>query len=285
MIGYIKKKIKRKQLKHTFSEYGFEIKKFHTNLLGDVEYAQWLHPFDKPKEVTDSKISFYKKLCKNGEMIVDIGAHTGDTTVPMACAVGKEGLVLGLEPNKYVYQILEKNSELNKDFTNIVPLCFAAVSEEGVFSFNYSDASFCNGGFLSQIKSKKHKHNYTLDVEGKNLQKYLFENYKDELKKLSLIKIDAEGYDKEILITLPNILEEYRPALMIECYKRLTSDEREELFFIVDDNGYELYYLENFEVFNELKRIHKHNMADEKHFEMLAIHKTKKTEYEIEFRK
>jgi FkbM family methyltransferase len=41
-------------------------------------------------------------------MIIDIGTYTGDTTVPMALAVGKGGIVLGLEPNQYVYKILEK---------------------------------------------------------------------------------------------------------------------------------------------------------------------------------
>lgn len=284
MIKYIKKKIRRKQLKHTFNEYGYEIKKFHVDSIGDVEYAQWLHPFEKPKEITKSNILFYKKLCKDGGMIVDIGAHTGDTTVPMACAVGKEGLVLGLEPNKYVYKILEKNAELNKDLTNIVPLCFAATSDEGIFSFNYSDASFCNGGFLSQIKNTKHKHNYKLDVEGRNLQNFLLENYPNDLAKLSLIKVDAEGYDKEILKTIPKILNEYQPALMIECYKKLNAEERQELYKVVDDHGYELYFLDDFNVHNELNRIYENTMDAQKHFEILAVHKAKKNEYDIVFK-
>ncbi len=274
MLNYIKRKIEKIKLKRTFREYGYEIKKFEIENLGVVEYAQWLHPFEGPKSITNSNINFYKKLAKPGAMIIDIGAHTGDTTVPMALAVGKEGLVLALEPNKYVYKILEKNASLNSKYTNIKPVCFAATSEDGDFVFNYSDASFNNGGFLSEIHVKNHHHNYTLKVTGKNLQKYLYDNFSKELEKLDLVKVDAEGYDKEILKTIPDILNQYKPNLMVECYKRLDQNERHELFDIIHSHGYRLYYLENFEETGNKILVEKKNMMDRKHFEMMAIHES-----------
>jgi FkbM family methyltransferase len=275
MINFLKKFIEKRNLKRTFKEYGFEVEKFSVEGLGTIEYAQWLHPFESRKEITTSNIRFYRKLAKPGGMIIDIGAHTGDTTVPMALAVGTKGMVLALEPNKYVFKILKKNAELNTDKMRIVPLCFAATSADGEFTFNYSDASYCNGGFLSQIKNQHHGHNFTLKVIGKNLQHYLLTNHKEDLKKLDLLKVDAEGYDKEILKTIPQILTDYRPNLMIECYKRLNEDERFELFDLVRSFGYRLFLLENFEEFNELHEIHRENMNDRKHFEILAIHQSK----------
>lgn len=273
MIGYFKEKFRKHKLKREFKEYGYRIETFEVDGMGKVEYAQWLHPFDKPKEITSSNVNFYKKLSREGGFIVDIGAHTGDTTVPMALAVGKKGLVLGLEPNKYVFEILRKNSDLNKDKTHIIPLCFAATDEEGTFTFNYSDASFCNGGYLDQIEYKNHRHNFELKVKGRNLEKYLIENHSDDLPRLDLIKIDAEGYDKEILKTMPNIIKKYQPNLMIECYKRLSDEERNELFDIVDGYGYDLFYLENFEDEGEQIRIERGDMNRQKHFEMLALAK------------
>jgi FkbM family methyltransferase len=275
MINYIKRKIQKLKQKKTFLEYGYEVKTFDIDPIGKVEYAQWLHPFETPKSITTSNVNFYKKLASKGSMIIDIGAHTGDTTVPMALAIGKEGVVLALEPNKYVYKILEKNSKLNSNHTNIIPVCFASTKEDGEFVFNYSDASFNNGGFLAQIGTKNHHHDYTLKVVGKNLEKYLLQNYSQQLKKLALIKIDAEGYDKEILKTLPTILKQYKPNLMIECYKRLNQEERNELFDVVDGFGYNLYRLENFEETGSKELLQKKNMTDKKHFEMLAIHKEK----------
>jgi FkbM family methyltransferase len=274
-MNLIRKVLEKRRLKRTFNEYGFEIKKFEIAGLGTVEYAQWLHPFEQPKQITKSNVDFYKQITVPAGMVIDIGAHTGDTTVPMALAVGKSGLVLGLEPNKYVFKILEKNSNLNADKTNIEPLCFAATKEEGVFKFNYSDASFCNGGFLSQIENKNHKHNYVLEVTGKNLQDFLFTKYAEKLEHVCLVKIDAEGYDKEIIKTIPIILDRYKPNLMIECYKRLNTDERYELFDLVTAHGYKLYYLQNFEDFGHLETINRTDMILREHFEILATHQSK----------
>lgn len=276
MLNFIKRKLEKKKLKQTFKEYGYEVNTFQIEPFGEVSYAQWQHPFEKPKALTASNVQFYEKISKKGGLIVDIGAHTGDTTVPMALAVGKEGLVLGIEPNKYVYKILEKNASLNPEHTHIIPLCFAATAEEGNFTFNYSDASFCNGGFLSEIESTGHRHAYTLEVTGKNLQDYLYSAHKERLDQLSLIKVDAEGYDKEILKTIPEILDQYKPALMVECYRHLNQNERHELFDILASHGYQLFHLENFELFDELQPIHRENMMDHKHFEILALHESKK---------
>jgi FkbM family methyltransferase len=275
MINYIRRKIQKIKQKRTFQEYGFEIKKFEIEGIGVVEYAQWLHPFEQSKTITNSNVNFYRNLAKPGAMIIDIGAHTGDTTVPMALAVGKEGLVLALEPNKYVFKILDKNASLNPARTNIQPRCFAATKDEGEFVFNYSDASFNNGGFLSEIHKKNHHHDFTLKVQGKNLEKYLHENFSAQLPALELIKVDAEGYDKEILKTIPGILKQFKPNLMIECYKRLDENERNELFDVVDNFGYNLYYLENFEATGNKVLLQKKDMMDRKHFEMLAIHRDK----------
>lgn len=273
MLHFIKKKLaQRKQARQGVVEYGSEIRSFEIEGIGMVQFAQWLHPSEKPVKITKAHVDFYRQLARKGAVIVDIGTHTGDTTVPMALAVGKEGLVIGLEPNKYVFKILEENAGLNKDKTNIQAYCFAATKDEGSFVFNYSDASFCNGGFLSEIENQKHNHNYELEVQGRNLQDFLFKNYADRLDMLDLIKIDAEGYDKEILKTLPEILEKYRPNLMIECYKKLTPTERHELYDIVIGYGYKLYYLENFEDDGKKVEISREQMHAQKHFEMMAIH-------------
>ena len=274
MLHFIKKQVARyNQKKYGVKEYGTKV---HSNPIegyGDVKFAQWLHPSEKQVVLNKSHVDFYKQLAREGGTIVDIGTHTGDTTVPMALAVGKEGLVIGLEPNRYVFKILQENAALNKSLTNIDAHCFAATKEDGEFVFNYSDASFCNGGFLSEIENQKHNHNYELKVLGKNLQKFLYDNYSDRLDKLDLIKIDAEGYDKEILKTIPEILSVYKPNLMIECYKKLTTEERSELFDIVNNQGYQLFYLENFEDNGKKVAITKEQMNDQKHFEMLAVHR------------
>lgn len=277
MLKYFERKRRKKQIKNTFKEYGFKIKQFTLKDIGEVEYAQWLHPFEGPKEVTDKQVSFYKELASKGSFIIDIGAHTGDTTVPMGLAVGADGLVIGLEPNQYVYKILEKNAELNEGKMNIVPLPFAATKEDGDFTFHYSDASFCNGGYLSQIKNQRHNHNYELKVTGKNFDKYLRENYAEWLLKLELLKVDAEGFDKEILDNMSGIIAEFRPNIMAECYKKLTMEERQALYDSLAQHDYTVYmndtdYLsDGFVDTADRIKLTRDTMKIKKHFEILAI--------------
>lgn len=269
MLAYLKRKFRRFTARHTFHEYGFEIKDFVLPGLGDIEYAQWLHPLEGPKEISPKQVDFFRGYLKPGGMAIDIGAHTGDTTVPMALAAGKNGLVLALEPNKYVFKILKKNAELNPQLTRIVPLPFAATETDGEFTFNYSDASFCNGGFLSEIKDSHHHHNYRLNVTGKNLEKYLMENYSDQLSKLQIIKVDAEGYDKEILKTISATISKFKPTLFVECYKRLKADERNELFDVISNLGYSLHRHAGFERMDDTT-IAREDIMKEAHFDMIA---------------
>jgi hypothetical protein len=102
MLTFIKRKLEKRALKKTFREYGCEIKSFNLDSIGIVEYAQWLHPFESAKEITNSNVAFYKKLVSACGTVVDFGTHTGATPVPMALAAGKGGLVIGLEPIPYV---------------------------------------------------------------------------------------------------------------------------------------------------------------------------------------
>lgn len=278
MIAYIKRKLARRKARKHFSEYGMEKKQFDLHQFGSLEYMQWLHPLETPKQITADNVSFYRGLCREGSFAIDIGAHTGDTTVPMAIAAGKDGLVLGLEPNPFVYKVLAENSKLNKDKSNIAAFCFAATETDGKFEFNYSDASFCNGGFLSQIKESQHGHVYTLSVEGKNLQRFLRANYNDRLKSLDLIKVDAEGYDKEIIKSISDIIAEFKPNVLFECYKRLTTEERYELYDVVARHGYELYKIDGFDGVNET-RILREQMTDEKHFEVMAMHPQRRHQF------
>lgn len=275
MLDYIKRKLERRRQKQTFATYGYEVRRFRVEPFGEVEYAQWLHPFEKPKAITREGVAFYERLTEPGDLIIDIGAHTGDTTVPMALAVGSGGRVIALEPNRYVFEVLAANAQLNGEQTDIVPLCFAATETDGTFTFNYSDASFCNGGFLSEIESERHRHEYKLQVEGRNLQDYLFADHRADLERLSLIKVDAEGYDKEILKTLGEVLERYRPTLITECYRRLTEAERLDLFRVIEGRGYALFQLDEFAGDLPSERLTAPDMMATEHFDVLAVHESR----------
>jgi FkbM family methyltransferase len=269
---FMARKIEKVKSKSSLHEYGFEVKTFNLSQEGPVDYARWMHPYEQPKSVTQEMVNFFRQYSKTGGLAIDIGAHTGDTTVPMALAVGPKGTVLGLEPNPYVYKILLKNSELNKSKTRIVPLNFAATDHEGEFEFNYSDASYCNGGFFQSLQNQKHGHSHVLKVQGKNLEAFLLESYNEIVGDLCLIKVDAEGYDKEIIKSLKGLINKYKPNIISECNKNLTPEERDDLFNVLAGFGYGIYKITGFS--DELKpaRIEKSSeMMNWQHFDLVAI--------------
>jgi len=269
MINYILNKFRERKEKKTFKEYEFKTVTFHLAEEGPVQYAQWLHPGEFGNEVTQENVNFYKQLIKKGDFIIDVGANEGDTTVPMALAAGNEGTTLAFEPNPHVFKVLQANAAFNKDKTNIVPLNFAATAEDGEYTFGSGDPSYGNGGIVGFTHNKKRNTRYTFQVTGKNLEQYLITRYVQLLPKLTFIKIDAEGYDKEIIKTIPGIIDAYRPYLVTECFGPATEAEKLELFDLLTSKKYHLYRTDFTPLLKE--RISRDTMAVRNTYDILAI--------------
>ena len=147
--------------------------------------------------------------------------------------------VISFEPNPATFEVLEKNASINK---NIRPFNYAITDEPGPLTFHYSDNGFCNGGFASRT----HRgvgvtgHVIPIDVYGVNLMNFLNEE-KIEVGNVSLVKIDAEGHDKEILKTIKQFLQVHRPILITEIYNGLDEMEVQELLDVIHDTGYIAY--------------------------------------------
>jgi FkbM family methyltransferase len=253
-----------------FSEHGFEVRDFDLPQDGRVQFAQWLHPYDRPKTITQAEVDALRRFVSPGDFVIDIGAHTGDTSVSMALAAGATGCTLALEPNPHVFRILKQNASLNGERMNIVPRCLAATNVDGTFVFHYSDASFCNGGFRSQQRWRLYRRKYPLTVEGRNLLQMLRTEYAVWLPKLTYIKVDAEGYDRAILASIIPVLGERRPVIRTEVFRKLMASERYGLFDLLTVAGYRCHRFQD-EADPVGRLLERRDMIGEKHFDMLAI--------------
>jgi len=222
--------------------YGCTVKTFDFKWLPQpIRYAQWLHPKESPKTLSEIEVSDYRKFLQEGDFCIDIGAHSGDSALPMAVAVGNEGMVLALEPNPYVYFLLEKTVRLNRGVLNIFPIMAAAARDSGYMTFEYSDSGFCNGGRHEGISILRHGHAFKQEVVTINLADELRECFSKELPRLKFIKVDTEGFDLQVLKSLVDIIDQYRPYIKAEVYTKLTRQQRENLLKFLLERGYELY--------------------------------------------
>lgn len=264
------KRLFRRHRRPPFAEWGFEIRDFRLSAEGIVQYAQWLHPYERTQTIAQDEVDGLRQFIRPGDFAIDIGAHTGDTTLPMALAASRAGCVLALEPNPYVFKVLQMNAGLNPALTRIEPHCCAATERDGAYVFHYSDASFCNGGFRSQQRWRLFRRRHPLSVVGRNLLEMLRTEYAAWLPRLSYVKVDAEGYDRAILQSILPVLREQRPVVRTEVFRKLVACERRELFDLLATAGYEVFRFEGGAA-PQGAALRRDDMTREKHFDVLAL--------------
>jgi len=228
-------------LQSAAKSYGHKVKRFDLPRDGAVEYAQWLHPHETEKEITQQSVEDLRKFLSPGDVAIDIGAHTGDSTIPIALAVGKAGCVFALEPNRYVFPVLQKNAELNVAKTNIIPLMFAATPEDAGMEFQYSDSGYCNGGRFEGMSKWLHGHAFKLAVQGRNVQAFLKKDYPQFLPRIRYIKIDTEGYESVVLQSLEELITQCKPHMKMEVYRKLDDPQRRALYRAIAAHGYTIH--------------------------------------------
>ena len=271
MFNYFINSFKRKMARRYFKRYPSVVTTFNLSETGTVDFANWSNPLVLPKDITQEKVDFFRKLAPEGSMCIDIGANIGEHTVSMALAVGKSGMVLSFDPNPIVFDILKANAELNPQFTNIKPFNCAISETDSEYYYNSSEASFSNGGISIEKENNHGKFQLEQKIKGVNLNTFLHQNFEKDLSKLRLIKVDTEGYDKEILKSIAPVIAKYKPVIIAECFPKLNKAERIDLFNTIAKHGYDLYYFRDIDRTTETIKITQDDMERWKHFDIYAI--------------
>lgn len=230
-------------LKGKTKRYGYRIVECDLEREGLLNYAIWQHPDVLDHVVKQDHVDAYREFINEGDFCIDIGAHTGDSTLPIALAAGPSGAVLAMEPNPYVFPVLEKNARLNQDKYRIIPLLAAAGETEGEMVFEYSDPDFVNGGRHEGMSVLTHGHPFKLSVHVVNLLQELQSDFSKWLPKLKYIKVDVEGYDLTVLRSLADVIENYRPYCKVEVFKRTKYPYRCDLLAFFKDRNYEVFHV------------------------------------------
>jgi hypothetical protein len=128
---------------------------------------------------------FYASVKKNDFEFVDIGTHVGNHSLFMA---GYANKIHAFEPNLSAREALKKRVTLNglKNI-NIYPFGLSNRSEK--ILFNGSELEFKIGDDLIA---------------------------QEKISYVDLIKIDAEGYEREVVDGLKNSVKESRPAIIMQ---------------------------------------------------------------------
>jgi FkbM family methyltransferase len=159
--------------------------------------------------------AIYETALHPGEVAIDIGAHTGLHTVPMARAVGNGGKVFAFEPltsaNKTLRAVVAKASEDEKDIGSVTCFDNALGEEEGETEFIHVQDFPEYSGFKERIYHSQSIRREKVLVTVKTL-----DSLGGELPKARFIKIDAEGGELTILRGGREYIRQHLPIVSIE---------------------------------------------------------------------
>jgi FkbM family methyltransferase len=202
----------------------------------------------------------YEKSIRPDYVILDIGANMGAHSLPMAKKLSQGGRLYAFEPTQYGFLRLNKNLQLNPILSKrIIPQqiflsdksnnCSGVVSASWSVSKSMSDPqrNHLDQGFPCSTNGAV---TMTLDqwVATQNLDK------------ISLIKIDVDGYEPKILRGAQETLKRYRPHLYIEfspIHFEHSQDKFSDLINELKNAGYKFLSLKGKHLSDDTQEIEK----------------------------
>ena len=147
-----------------------------------------------------------------GDVIMDCGAHIGNCAVLFSRFVGKEGIVIALEPFEESFKTLQNRAQRLRR-KNIIAINKGVWNNTGRFSLRvFSNTISCKVVEDVNVVNTKNKHKYIDCITIDDLMNEL------KIKRLDMIKMDIEGAEIEALQGSENTLSDYKPRVAIASY-------------------------------------------------------------------
>jgi FkbM family methyltransferase len=150
----------------------------------------------------------FQTVLRPGDLAIDVGAHVGKHTVPMAMAVAPLGQVVAVEPIPWAAERLAdrlRAAGLAEDVTVVQGCCGSRPIEAVTFHIVPDHPGWSSLQVRSQVEETKE-----VTVRQTTL---------DDLRagrRVRCLKIDVEGAEVEVLAGARGMLEEDRPVVHIE---------------------------------------------------------------------
>lgn len=168
-----------------------------------------------PEKVKKSKnfyeisfLEFIRQFYTSGDYIIDVGANIGNHTIYFAAELGAK--VLSFEPQPHNIICLESNVYLNNLSEQVTVNRFGLGAESGYVDIAmYRDMNY--GTF-----SAKSDH-FELPLEKFTLEVKCLDDIIEPQQKVSIIKIDVEGMEYEVLLGASKLIQKHKPLVTTEC--------------------------------------------------------------------
>ena len=178
--------------------------------------------------------AYLARICKPASTVIDIGANIGEMSVTFAEAVGPNGRVVAFEPIPFLADAITKTARINAyDHLTVVNAAVSVNSGTLHIDVRYSPDKIVDSGG-SQVK--QFPTGASVPVETFTLDAWCSANQSPNTD-ISLIKIDVEGHELQVLQGARRTLTDHKPALALEIGHE-SQQNRAEIAEILDEIGY-----------------------------------------------
>ena len=161
---------------------------------------------------------------KDGDIVIDVGAHIGPYTLKASKRVGSNGRIIAIEADPENFDILKRNIQLNK-LTNVIALNYAAYSKEDkirLYLLKVDKSSYTKYNTVMIDRAEYYNEKSFVEVEANTLD-YLLQSNGIPVEQVNWIKIDVEGAEFDVLKGAKNILSKSTNiSLLIEIHNLTT---------------------------------------------------------------
>jgi FkbM family methyltransferase len=155
----------------------------------------------------EAETEVLRKLARPGSTAVDAGANVGVFTIPLALAVGEGGRVLAFEPGPDTAERLRSNVARNRlGNVTVVEAALGAARGHTTLAIGDDSAYSSTVGTVSGGRSA--------EVRVERLDDVWDEAGRPEV---SVLKVDVEGAELDVLSGAAELLDSNRPAVLVEA--------------------------------------------------------------------
>ena len=202
--------------------------------------------------------------CYPGSLYIDIGANIGTTALPVALH-NHEIEVHAFEPNPSIFERLKIN-KIQNNCSNLFLHNMAVGFKKEKLPFYISQNKDTNSGLSSLSKNSDILNSKSIEVDVIKVDDF-FEGSK---KNISLIKVDVQGFEWQVLQGARIIINNHRPIIIFEHDDNYLSEPtkiKNELEKFFTENGYDVFEIDLF----DLRRLNKVNWKQNLNSNLIAI--------------
>ncbi len=152
-------------------------------------------------------VRLFQTLITEKDIVIDVGANIGCTSILFGELAEQ---VISFEPSLTTFNLLQKNIK-QSGLENITLLNLALGSRDSASEITYAESNR-SGGFISNKTTISTGH-ITEKIKLKKLDDII---HNLNLTRLDFIKIDVEGFEKEVIEGAKNTINKFQPIIVLE---------------------------------------------------------------------